>query len=57
MGSVLSGSVKREISPMARQFVQDSIAKQRVVMFSKSYCPYCSMAKEVDYFYIYWFIC
>jgi transposase-like protein len=32
---------------MAQQFVEDNIAKQLVVIFSKSYCPYCTMAKEV----------
>lgn len=31
---------------MSLKFVKDSIAKQRVVIFSKSYCPYCSLAKE-----------
>ncbi|XP_070495098.1 uncharacterized protein [Chironomus tepperi] len=31
---------------MAQQFVKDSISKKRVVIFSKSYCPYCVMAKE-----------
>ncbi|CAG9797057.1 unnamed protein product [Chironomus riparius] len=31
---------------MAQQFVKESIGKQRVVIFSKSYCPYCVMAKE-----------
>ncbi|KAF6198354.1 hypothetical protein GE061_008102 [Apolygus lucorum] len=33
-------------SPTA-QFVKDSIAQDTVVIFSKSYCPYCKMAKEV----------
>ena len=33
---------------MAQQFVKDSIAKQRVVIFSKSYCPYCTKAKDVS---------
>lgn len=31
---------------MANQFVKDSISKQRVVIFSKTFCPYCTMAKE-----------
>lgn len=35
---------------MANQFVKESIGKQRVVIFSKSYCPYCVMAKEVSFF-------
>ncbi|CAO1305946.1 unnamed protein product [Diamesa serratosioi] len=28
------------------QFVKSSISKQKIVIFSKSYCPYCVMAKE-----------
>lgn len=47
MGSVLSGT--KIINPMAQKFVQESIANQRVVIFSKSYCPYCTMAKEVSF--------
>lgn len=47
MGSILSSSGPRVLNPMAQQFVKNSIAKQRVVIFSKSFCPYCTMAKEV----------
>ncbi|XP_068144623.1 LOW QUALITY PROTEIN: glutaredoxin [Drosophila tropicalis] len=32
-------------SPPA-QFVRDTIRNNKVVIFSKTYCPYCSMAKE-----------
>ncbi|CAO1360331.1 unnamed protein product [Diamesa hyperborea] len=28
------------------QFVKSSLTKQKIVIFSKSYCPYCVMAKE-----------
>ncbi|XP_016991637.2 glutaredoxin-C4 [Drosophila rhopaloa] len=28
------------------QFVRETINSNKVVIFSKSYCPYCSMAKE-----------
>lgn len=28
------------------QFVRDAIANNKVAIFSKSSCPYCSMAKE-----------
>ncbi|KAH8419607.1 hypothetical protein KR222_008589 [Zaprionus bogoriensis] len=28
------------------QFVRDAIANNKVTIFSKTYCPYCSMAKE-----------
>ncbi|CRL00805.1 CLUMA_CG014057, isoform A [Clunio marinus] len=31
---------------MAQKFVKDSIGKDRVVIFSKTYCPYCTKAKE-----------
>lgn len=32
---------------MATKFVNEAIAKNKVVIFSKTYCPYCTMAKEV----------
>lgn len=35
------------LNPLAQQFVKESIGKQKVVIFSKSYCPYCKMAKTV----------
>lgn len=28
------------------QYVLDTIKKEKVVIFSKTYCPYCTMAKE-----------
>ncbi len=31
---------------MAKQFVEDKIANNKVVVFSKSYCPFCTMAKQ-----------
>ncbi len=31
---------------MAEKFVKDKIASDKVVVFSKSYCPFCSMAKK-----------
>ncbi len=31
---------------MAQQLVDKEIKENLVVMFSKSYCPYCKMAKE-----------
>lgn len=36
------------VSTAARSFVKDSIHQQKVVIFSKSTCPYCTMAKEVS---------
>ncbi|CAH2043714.1 unnamed protein product, partial [Iphiclides podalirius] len=30
-----------------KQFIKDAIAQDKVVVFSKSYCPYCTLAKNV----------
>ena len=32
---------------MAKQFVDDAIKNNKVTLFSKTYCPYCKMAKDV----------
>lgn len=32
---------------MAQQFVDSKIKENKVVVFSKTYCPYCKMAKDV----------
>ncbi|BES91896.1 Glutaredoxin [Nesidiocoris tenuis] len=40
-------SVPVDMAGPAAKFVKDSIAKDTVVIFSKTYCPYCTMAKEV----------
>lgn len=48
MGSLFS-SVPKEVDmsgPVA-EFVRKTIASDKVVIFSKSYCPYCTTAKEV----------
>lgn len=31
---------------MAQQFVDEKIKSNKVMVFSKSYCPFCKMAKE-----------
>ncbi len=31
---------------MAERVVQDAIKDNKVVVFSKSYCPFCTMAKD-----------
>ena len=36
------GSQKASI----QQFVDDQISKNKVMIFSKTYCPYCKMAKD-----------
>ncbi|KAH8316247.1 hypothetical protein KR067_002908 [Drosophila pandora] len=50
MGSVISSLQRPNLfvamdSPQGN-FVRDMIQTNKVVIFSKSYCPYCSMAKE-----------
>lgn len=45
MGGSLGSA--RKPTEMATKFVTDAIAKDKVVIFSKTYCPYCTMAKEV----------
>ena len=32
---------------MAEAFVKETIEKNSVVLFSKTYCPFCTMAKDV----------
>ncbi len=31
---------------MAQQFVDEKVKTNKVMVFSKSYCPFCKMAKE-----------
>jgi glutaredoxin 3 len=31
---------------MAKQFVDDAIKDNKVAVFSKTFCPYCTMAKS-----------
>ena len=33
-------------SAAVKKFVDDSITNNKVMVFSKTYCPYCTMAKE-----------
>lgn len=35
-----------EIPTDVRQFVDSTIQSKKIVIFSKSYCPYCRRAKE-----------
>lgn len=32
---------------MAEEFVQGQLSQHSVVVFSKSYCPYCKMANDI----------
>lgn len=45
MGSV--SSAERVIMAKTREMVEQMIKDHKVVIFSKSHCPYCKMAKEV----------
>lgn len=49
---IFSSSVKidADMSGPKAEFVKQAILKDKVVIFSKSYCPYCTMAKEVSYY-------
>lgn len=52
MGVLLAKPKNVNMAAVA-QTVKDLIASDTVVIFSKSYCPYCKMAKEVsNYFFI-----
>lgn len=56
MGSQASKIIrtsKMASSAEIQQFIKDAIAQEKVVVFSKSYCPYCTMAKEVSTFITY----
>ncbi|XP_017297739.1 glutaredoxin-C4-like [Diaphorina citri] len=41
------GANSKVMNPASKQFVQDLIASEKILIFSKSYCPYCKMAKDV----------
>ncbi|XP_026321406.1 glutaredoxin-C4-like [Hyposmocoma kahamanoa] len=45
--SKISRSAKMASSPEIQKFIKDAVSQEKVVVFSKSYCPYCHMAKEV----------
>lgn len=45
MGSV--SSTQKATMPATKDLVNELIASDTVVIFSKSYCPYCKMAKQV----------
>ncbi|XP_055371918.1 uncharacterized protein LOC129605919 [Condylostylus longicornis] len=47
MGSVLGTSkTEADMDGPKAEFVKAQIKGNKVVIFSKSYCPYCTMAKE-----------
>ncbi|XP_068617825.1 uncharacterized protein [Battus philenor] len=49
MGSILTRARGATMvnSTEIKQFIKDAIAQDKVVVFSKSYCPYCTLAKNV----------
>lgn len=53
MGLGASSQVLRsEMSGPTANYVKEIISKDMVVIFSKSHCPYCQLAKEVSDFII-----
>lgn len=42
----MGGSSSTESVMAAEQFVKAKIGENKVVVFSKSYCPFCDMAKK-----------
>ncbi|CAH1254416.1 GLRX2 [Branchiostoma lanceolatum] len=45
MGNNQSSSDPEQLS-MSKEFVEATIRDNKVVVFSKTYCPYCKMAKQ-----------
>ncbi|CAF4879371.1 unnamed protein product [Pieris macdunnoughi] len=43
-GKILSNPV---MAAEIQQFIKSAVAQDKVVVFSKSYCPYCTLAKNV----------
>ncbi|GAB9470004.1 Glutaredoxin [Globisporangium polare] len=43
----MGASSSRENEGAALEFIERTIAEHPVVIFSKSYCPYCTLAKDV----------
>lgn len=44
---IFSSRLAVDMSSPKAQMVKDLIASDTVVIFSKTYCPYCKMAKDV----------
>merc|ERR1711915_872853 len=42
-----SGSSSAAASPDAKAFIDGELGKHQVVVFSKSYCPYCAKTKSL----------
>lgn len=51
MGSGSSSTAVDMSGPVA-EFVKKTIASDKIVIFSKSHCPYCKTAKEVSWIVI-----
>lgn len=52
MGSLSSRTLSPSQVMAATQFVKDAIAHDQIVIFSKSSCGFCQMAKEVSKLFI-----
>lgn len=53
MGAFSSKRMAVDLSSPKAVFVKDLIKSDKIVIFSKSYCPYCKLAKEVSFLNIY----
>lgn len=54
MGSLSSRTLSPTRIMSATQFVKDAIAHDPIVIFSKSDCGYCQMAREVNTYVLCW---
>ena len=46
MGNIFSGGESAANMKAAAAFVEEELQQEEVVIFSKSYCPFCTKAKE-----------
>lgn len=45
----MGSSSTKPLNLEVEKFVKESITQQQVVIFSKTFCPYCTMAKQVSF--------
>ena len=41
-----AGNSKEKRIVAAKEFIENELSKHKIVVFSKSHCPYCKMAKN-----------
>jgi len=47
MGAILSRSLTKEAMEEAKHFVDGLVSSHKIVVLSKTYCPYCVRAKDI----------